>query len=354
MRYTNAWGLGIVFLLVCTGCSNTPYRGQEVVGADEFVMDSYRIKEGKFSVLDMEGRECSPLSSELLEPYVDVVHEGDVLQIILFHPSRTDLVASFASLNQMAGFRVQKGEIYLPDLDSVVVAGLSIEEVQEKLQREYQKQIKDVQLFVSFQNQGERKVELAGLVQSSTLPADGKIRLFETLSLAKVPANANLFRSYLVRNGQMLSVDFYRLVKEGDMSQNVVMKGGDKIYIADAADSSLYVLGEVGRECALPMPNGFMTLRAALAQAGGIPYTGDKSYIQVIRGSLQHPKVYTLHWQHVVRLPSDSMLLMPGDIVYVAAKPLTEWNRCITQILPTLIGLDLLTKGAKSIGINVP
>ncbi|MBM3198686.1 MAG: sugar transporter [Chlamydiae bacterium] len=346
--------LVIAWTMLLFGCSNLPYQGKEVVGADEFVMDSYKIREGKFSILDMEGREFSSLSPELLEPYKDVICNGDLLRIVLFHPTRKDLVETFASLNQTVGFRVIDEKVALPDLDPIAIAGLTLEEARERLQKDYREQVRDVQLFVSFQERATENVQLAGLVQVSAIPVDGKLRLFETLAQAKVPTQANLFRSYLVREGQMLPVDFYKLLKEGDMSQNVVMRGGDKVYVADTADSSLYMLGEVGRECALPIPNGFMSLRSALAQAGGIPYTGDKAYIQIIRGSILHPKVYTLHWQHVVRLPAESLLLMPGDIVYVAAKPLTSWNRCVSQLLPTLIGIDLLTKGAKSIGINVP
>lgn len=342
-----------LLFLVC-GCSNMPYKGKDVLGADEFVMDSYKIKEGKFCLLQlMDGKEFEPLSSDLLEPYADVVHDGDVLHIALFHPTRQDLVASFASLNQAMGFVVQNGKVVLPDLEPMMIQGLTLEEARVKIQTQYQEQIKDVQVFLSFQNRIERKVQLAGLVQTATVPVDGRIRLFEILALAKVPPQANLFKSYMVREDGMLPVDFYKLLKEGDMSQNVVMRGGDKIYIADTSDSSIMVLGEVGKECLVSVPNGFITLRKALAEAGGIPYTGDKSYIQVIRGNILHPKIYTLNWQHVIHLRSDSMLLMPGDIVYVAAKPLTEWNRFVTQILPTLIGFDLVSRGIKSVGVNV-
>jgi polysaccharide export outer membrane protein len=35
---------------------------------------------------------------------------------------------------------------------------------------------------------------------------------------------------------------------------------------------------------------------------------------------------------------------MPGDIVYVAAKPITEWNRFISQLLPLFGGFDLISK----------
>ena len=107
-------------------------------------------------------------------------------------------------------------------------------------------------------------------------------------------------------------------------------------------------------ERAIDIPNGFMTLRQALAEARGIPPSGDKSYIQVIRGSILHPKIYTLNWQHIIHLPNESMLLIPGDIVYVAATPITEWNRFISQLLPTFVGLDLVTRGIKSVGITLP
>ena len=344
--------LAICFSFCLGSCANLPYSGAEVVGPDAFVMDSYKIREGKWSMLDMEGLEVPSLSAALLEPYANIIQNGDVMHVKLFHETRHDLVTLFSTLSQ--GFCVQEGFLYLPDVPPVYIEGLTIAEAEQSVQETYRKQVQDVIVTLSFQERAAGTIQLAGIVQLSTLQADGKIRLFEALSLAKVPPQANLFRSYLVRDGKMLPVDFYRLIKEGDMTQNVVLRNGDMIYVADAADTSLYVLGEVGRECALAIPNGFMSLRTALAEAGGIPYTGDKAYIQVLRGNVLHPKVYTLHWQHIIRLPTESLLLMPGDIVYVAARPLKSWNRCITQILPTLIGIDLLTKGAKTIGINVP
>jgi polysaccharide biosynthesis/export protein len=137
------------------------------------------------------------------------------------------------------------------------------------------------------------------------------------------------------------------------MSQNVVMRGGDKIYVADPSASTLMVLGEVGKVRVVDVPDGFMTLRKAIGEAGGILSSGDRAYIQIIRGNILHPKIYTLNWEHVIRLPSDSMLLIPGDIVYVAARPLSEWNRFVNDLLPTFIALDLITKGINSVGIDI-
>ena len=347
------------FLLICTliclfSCTRAPYVGSDQVGADELVMDSYKIRQGKFSILQLEGKEFIELSPELLSEYVDVIQDGDVLSVAVFHPTRSDIAAAVASLSQTIGFRVQDGKVRLPDLEPITVANLTLEQATQKIQDAYSGEIRDVQIFLSYRDRLERKVELAGLVSLPTIPVDGKIRLFEILSKAKVPTQANLFKSYMVRENEMVPVDLYKLLKEGDMSQNIVMRGGDKIYIADPSASTLMVLGEVGKEKLVDVPNGFMTIRQALAAAGGIPYTGNKSYIQVIRGNIMNPKIYTLTWDHVIHLPSDSLLLMPGDIVYVAATPITQWNRFMSQLLPTFVNIDLITRGIRSVGVNVP
>ena len=343
-----------IVLSVAMSCTNPPYRGGDVLGAEEFVMDSYRIREGKLSILQMEGKDFEELSPDLLQEYQDVINNGDVLQIVVYHPTRNDLVESVQKIGQIVGFRVYEGKVYLPDLPPVHVEGLTLQQAQGEIENRYREQINDVSIFITYRDRILRKVELAGLVQVPNIPVDGRLRLFETLSIARVPTNANLFKSYVVRDNTLLPVDLYKLLKEGDMSQNVVMYGGDKVYIADPSASNLMVLGEVGKERVVDVPDGFMTLRKAIGEAGGILSSGDKAYIQIIRGNILHPKIYTLNWEHVVRLPNDSMLLIPGDIVYVAARPLSEWNRFVNDLLPTFIALDLITKGIKSVGIEVP
>lgn len=216
----------LIAILCLTACTSS-YSGKDLFGADEFILDSYKIREGKFSILEMEGILSEELDKELFEE-----HEG-------------------------------KGT-----------------------------------------------VELMGMVEVSTLPVDGKTRLYDLLFQAKIPVEANLFKSYILRNGKILPVDIGKLVKEGDMEQNIAMRGGDKIYIAAPNEASLIVMGKVARE--IPLPDGCIPLKNALVKAES---TGGK--IEVIRGALKKPKIYHLSWEHLVRLPNDSLLLMPGDIVYV-------------------------------------
>lgn len=344
----------VLLIFFAASCTNPPYKGREVCGADDFVIDSYQIREGKFSILELEGKCFGCLDEELLVAKGDQVGEGDVLNVVLHHPTRKDLTANMDSVGQKVGYRVCEGKIQLPDLGFIEVGGQTIEQARACIESLYRKEIGDIEIFLSYKERPGKKVELMGLVEHSSVTVGKETRLFEVLSEAKVPPIANFFKSYVVRDGCMLPVDLFKLVKEGDMCQNIVMQAGDKIYIADPAASPLMVLGEVNHQRVIDLPNGFMSLRQALAEAGGIPITGDKRYIQVMRGNIANPKIYTLNWEHIVRLPTESLLLIPGDIVYVAATPLSEWDRFVNQILPTLIGIDLLTGGAKNVGITLP
>lgn len=336
-----------LFLFSCSSL----YRGKEICGADSFVIDSYEIKRGKFSILAMEGKCFTDFPKAYLQEYPDQIAEGDILTIFVFHPKRKDLIQTMQSISQSVGFRVANNRIKLPDLQPVEIAGLSLEAAEQKIQEAYLKELSDIDVFVAYKAREIKKVELAGQVAISSYPVDGKVRLFDVLAKAKIPSNSNLFKSYMIRNNQLVAVDFTRLLKEGDMSQNIVMKGGDKIYIAERFSATVMVMGEVGCQKVIDLPNGFVPLRKALAEAGGIPFTGDKSYIQVIRGNILCPKIYTLNWQHVIHLPNDSLLLIPGDIVYVAAKPITEWNRFISQLIPSISGVESAGKACSPLMI---
>jgi polysaccharide biosynthesis/export protein len=330
----------ILGLLSITSCS-APCHDYAVMGADEFVMDSYLIRQGKLSILALEGKEVGEFPEDAMDEYRDVISEDDILNIAVYHPTRKDLMESFQFINQsVGGFRVYNGNVDLPDISTVQVSGLTLEEARARLRARFCEQIQDCEIFVSYKDRLTRKVELTGMVTTSTVPVDGRIRLYEVIAKAHIPPTANLFMSYVVRDGCPLPIDLHQLINEGDMCQNIVMRGGDKIFIANPADSTVMLMGELRNPRAVNLPYGFMSLREALVTAGGIPFTGDKRHIQVIRGNLQCPKIYVLAWEHIVHLPNDSLLLMPGDTVYVSETPITQWNRFIEQLIPSFAGLQ--------------
>lgn len=329
----------IVFSTGLTSCCG-PCFDYCVEGADEFVIDSYKIRQGKLAILEMNGIELQELSPDALCEYKDTIAEDDILNIFVYHPTRKDLMLTMSTLNAAMGFRVTNGKIDIPDIPPVCVEGLTLEEARLKVQEVYCAHIKDIEIFLSYKDRLARKVDLTGLVATPHVPVDGKLRLYELLALAKVPSNANFFKSYVIRNGCPLAIDIEKLMIEGDMCQNIVMRGGDKVHIASPDDARAMVMGEVLRPTPIPLPHGYISIREALVMAGGIPFTGNRNCIQVIRGNIINPKVYLLSWTHIINLPNDSLLLMPGDTVYVSETPITEWNRFISQLLPSFSGVQ--------------
>lgn len=325
----------IIVLPLLTSCCDR-LCNYDVFGADEFVTDSYQIRQGKLSILEMTGKCLDDLPYDAMEEYQDVICEDDILAVGVYHPTRKDLMDAIKDLNEKVGFRVRNGQIDLPDITPVRVVGLTLDEAQARLAEEFRKQIRDVEVFLNYRDRLSRKVDLMGLVALPHVPVNGRIRLYEVLAMAKIPPNANLFKSYVMREGCQLGIDLHALMNEGDMCQNIVMRGGDKIFIAEGKDARVMVMGEVAWPTAVNLPYGSISLREALVEAGGIPFTGDRNCIQVIRGGLVCPKIYTLSWCHITHLPNESLLLMPGDTVYVSEKPITQWNRFISQLLPTI------------------
>lgn len=322
-----------LFLLLLSGCVAPAYQ-DTTYGMDEFTIDSQQIAEGKFAILALEEKEeiCYP------EPHGfddDVVIEGDELSIILYCPSRRDRVSAMEMINVRAGFPVQDGKICLPHLSLIEVSGLTLSEVKERVQCAYQEEIPDAKIYIHFKKKRERIVQIVGAAIPN-VTVDGNTRLFEVIAKARISPHANLFKSYVMRDGVQLPIDLYALIHQGESSQNIVMQGGDKIFIATDSDAVVMLTGEIAYPLVVPVPYGSISLREALGRAGGVPFTGNKNNIQVIRGGLTHPKVYCLEWKDILHVPNQSLLLMAGDVVVISERPITQWNRFINQLQPNV------------------
>lgn len=325
--------LSVAFLGLLSSCCE-PRFNYCVEGVDAFVIDSYRIRQGKLAILEMQGLELCDLPCDAMDEYQDSIYEDDVLNIVVYHPTRRDLMDAINFINTNVGFKVVDGCVDIPDISSVEVAGLTLEEARQEIQSKYREQIQDVEVFVNYKVRLYHKVDLAGTVAVPSIPVDGKMRLYDALAIARVPTNANFFMSYVIRDGVPLAIDLYQLMVEGDMCQNIVLKGGDKIFIADPAAARALVMGEVLEARPIPLPHGSMSLREAVVAAGGInQIRGNRNCIQIIRGGVVNPRVYLLSWEHIVQLPNESLLLIPGDTVYVGTKPITQWNDFMSQLL---------------------
>lgn len=109
------------------------------------------------------------------------------------------------------------------------------------------------------------------------------------------------------------------------------------INVTNYRSQRIQVIGAVGRPQTVSLADVPLTILDAITQAGGVQSNAQTSAIFVIRGTSSQPKLYLLN----ARSPSNLLLaekfkLYPNDIIYVPTTGLSNWNRVISNVLPTL------------------
>lgn len=105
----------------------------------------------------------------------------------------------------------------------------------------------------------------------------------------------------------------------------------------------VYIIGEVGAQSrfALPFENSAVLADALLESGGVTSATGNPGQIYVLRGSPDPRDFTSITALHLDATNATNFLLAtrlelrPGDVIFVAAQPITSWNRVITQIIPS-------------------
>lgn len=150
----------------------------------------------------------------------------------------------------------------------------------------------------------------------------------------------DLERSYIIRHGRVLNVNFYDLIKEKKMENNIVIRPGDFIYIPSSVENKVHVVGEVGNPVTITFGNR-ITLVEAITTAGGINRDASNGWVYIVRGSLRHPKVYRINMYSIYTGKAKNILLERGDIVYATTALMIRVNRVTKKIIPLL---DVLIK----------
>jgi len=79
---------------------------------------------------------------------------------------------------------------------------------------------------------------------------------------------ADLSRSFVIRQGRVLPVDFQQLLRDGALSQNIYLQPDDFVFLPSLRSAQIHVLGAVVLPQAERM-NGSLTVVQAIALAGG-------------------------------------------------------------------------------------
>jgi protein involved in polysaccharide export with SLBB domain len=266
------------------------------------------------------------------------------------------------------------GKIYYYLLPGLDVWGLTLPDTRALIEHELMKYVRDQpQVSVMLHGVESRRVWLLGrLSKPGVYPMAAPMALLEALSVAGGPSSsaslasvgggpagaafsmevADLRRSFVMRNGEVLPVDFNRLLKGGDLSQNIYLQPDDFVYVPGATAREVFVLGAV----LLPRPVAYrerMSLVSAIANAQGTIKNAYLSHVAVVRGSLTEPKIAVVDYKEIVNGRAPDVLLEPGDIVYVPLTPYRTLVKYADLIVRSFVQTIALNEGARAVSRNV-
>jgi translation initiation factor IF-1 len=161
---------------------------------------------------------------------------------------------------------------------------------------------------------------------------------------------ADLEHSILIRNGEILPVDFRAAIERGDALNNVRIRKGDYVFIAQRMEASVIICGEV-RSPHKRLYEPGMGLVETLTAAGWMREGHWKNVI-IIRDGLANPKLYKVDIDGILAGKCRNVPLKAGDIVYVPKDNLSEYNVFVNKLMPTAQLFGLIAGRAAAVGFS--
>jgi len=213
-----------------------------------------------------------------------------------------------------------KGEIYLPLIDYVHVAGLTAEEAEGVIQ----KRLSDggfvknphVTLFVDqYASQGASV--LGEVARPGVYPVPGQQQLFDLISAAggfTEKAGRSITITRREHPDKPITVPLSRNVSDNPES-NIAVLPGDTIIVRKA--DLVYVVGDVGRPSGFLMDSGHLTVLQAIALAGGTTRTANLGGARIIRKGPDGITETSVELKKILRAKSPDVTMQADDILFV-------------------------------------
>lgn len=290
-------------------------------------------------IADFKTTEPEHIKPEWLKPPTEPFRlgPGDKIEIEILGISGTRTMT----------FVCPDGKIYYDLLPGIDVWGLSIQETKATMERELGAFYKRPQVVVNLRSVESKRVWVLGRLNKSGLyPLAQPMTVIEAISRAgglftsrfggTTEELADLNHSFLIRKGEMLPVNFQKLLREGDTAQNIYLQPDDFIYLPSSLSKEVCVLGAVNS----PRPIGFednMTVVSALAKALGPQPGAQLAKVAIVRGSLASPKIAIVDVNAILTGKETDIRLEPRDIIYVPFTPYRTLEKYAKMITDTFV-----------------
>ncbi len=279
-----------------------------------------RLKQRPITAADLVKQfEAPPLASYVLGP-------GDEMSIDVW--GRPEL-----SAKHVIG---PDGKITLPIAGVVAVAELNREAAQKAVAAALSNYYADLTVTIRVDRYASYRVYVLGRVGNpGALQFESQPTLLDVVTRASgMPITggekAEPGRCAIVRRDQMVWVDLKTLLNDGNLAMNIRLARNDLVYMPDATDRTVYVMGEVRRPGPFRLTPD-MTLVDAYALAGGATEDATESHIELVRSVTGAHR--ELRLKDVLEGPQKlNYRLEDGDIIYVPRRTMAKFGYVLQKI----------------------
>jgi polysaccharide export outer membrane protein len=214
------------------------------------------------------------------------------------------------------------GKIALPLVGEVQASGLTAAELTQRLTDEYAKKVKSPVVTVSLREVNSYRFYFVGKVAKPGMYASrSEVTLLQAISIAGgILDGADLAQAYVARGKDRVPVDFVRLMRQGDLTQNITLNADDTIVLPDNPQHVIYVMGEVKLPGMLPfVKERNWTATKAVAAVGGFTQYAGKGKSYIIREAGGKKLMIPIDFNDLMKNPEagKDVPLSAGDILVV-------------------------------------
>lgn len=239
-------------------------------------------------------------------------------------------------------FVMPDGMVYYNLAGGVRAEGLTIEEFTKKLQQALKRDYTNPLLNVSLVEVRSRRYWILGRVYKPGIyPLSQPTTLLEAIAdsgglfsssfSGTTEELADLANSVVIRNGDILPVDFSALINGGDTSQDIYLHHNDFIFLPSSTSSTVLLLGAVKSPQAIAYRDK-LTLLETIASGNGLTPKAQVNEVVIVRGSLQKPTAAIVNFRNILNGKDTDVLLQPKDIVWVPEQPLGYLEATVKMI----------------------
>jgi polysaccharide export outer membrane protein len=260
------------------------------------------------------------------------------------------------------GFEEKKHEVTVKPDGSIFVAYVSIKasnktarQAEAELRKALLEYIREPRVEIMVKEYRGRTVTLLGAVQSQirqpTGPGiysiKGKTNLSRLIIIAGGFAKEAELRNVRITSldGIIKKVNLFAIMFAGDISKDIVVDGGDVIYVpykAETEEYSIFILGEVNKPGIYKLTPD-LTVLQSLVKAGGYKKEAMLEEIRIIRGGLENPQLIVADTRAIIERGdiAKNVFLQNKDIIYIPKTRIGDWNAFLAKLRPTLEFLTL-------------